>query len=406
MAAPAQVAHDAQCAGGDCKCHLSADDDWDFPAPGTGPKWEWLEDIDNTPLWMTDLPSDISSNEALAALQTLKLPDSPDEAAEYWKEHGNFEFKKGKAGLQEALRCYTQAVECNASDPLKRATYLINRAAANLALENYGRTASDCKKALELNPSSTKAAYRGAKACNALEKWEEAQWFAKAGIKADPTSKELKTELRVAEIALQKQRIRERDAARRKEEEQREKAMWAEKYESRNIVLGSTIYESQKQYSEEGCKVQELGEELVWPALFLYEEYMQSDAVQAFRETDTLFDHLDVMFGEGVPPAHWDVDRKYKACDLEVHVLMSSDPLKHKTKQRVWPSGVPKLKGATIREIPGHSHFAWVQFPLETQLATILAHPNYEVPGFPVFHVVVKGSAFRDEFLARCQLAG
>lgn len=48
-------------------------------------------------------------------------------------------------------------------------------------VENYGKVVNDCREAVKLNPKNVKAYYRGAKAANALEKYEEALKFCEGG---------------------------------------------------------------------------------------------------------------------------------------------------------------------------------------------------------------------------------
>ena len=50
---------------------------------------------------------------------------------------------------------------------------------------------------------------------------------------------------------------------------------------------------------------------LVWPVLFLYPEFGETDFIEEFRETDRFLDHLEVMFGAGVERPAWDVENRY-----------------------------------------------------------------------------------------------
>uniref|UniRef100_A0A8C7X0S9 Cns1/TTC4 wheel domain-containing protein n=1 Tax=Oryzias sinensis TaxID=183150 RepID=A0A8C7X0S9_9TELE len=56
---------------------------------------------------------------------------------------------------------------------------------------------------------------------------------------------------------------------------------------------------------------------LHWPVLFLYPEHQQSDFISAFCENHCFRDHLNVMFGEELPP--WDTDRKYAPQNLQLY---------------------------------------------------------------------------------------
>jgi Cns1/TTC4 Wheel domain len=39
---------------------------------------------------------------------------------------------------------------------------------------------------------------------------------------------------------------------------------------------------------------------VVWPAMLIYPESMQNDAIEAFHEHHALSDHLDAMFGKSL----------------------------------------------------------------------------------------------------------
>ncbi|XP_024883055.1 protein unc-45 homolog B-like [Temnothorax curvispinosus] len=104
--------------------------------------------------------------------------------AQEWKEKGNEEFNKGN--WSEALSDYTNAlnlVENNA----EKTVYYKNRAAAYLKLNDYENALEDCDSALKI--CCNKALYRRCQALEALERFEEAHWYAEIIISSDPNNK-------------------------------------------------------------------------------------------------------------------------------------------------------------------------------------------------------------------------
>ena len=53
---------------------------------------------------------------------------------------------------------------------------------------------------------------------------------------------------------------------------------------------------------------------LVWPVLFLYPEFGETDFIEKFRENDLFWSHLEIMFGAGAARPPWDKDNKSVLC--------------------------------------------------------------------------------------------
>ena len=58
------------------------------------------------------------------------------------------------------------------------------------------------------------------------------------------------------------------------------------------------------------------GGSLVWPVLFLYPEFGQTDLVEAFGEDQTFEVHIEAMLGDERPP--WDTRGQYTPPNVEV----------------------------------------------------------------------------------------
>ncbi|KAF2785994.1 TPR-like protein [Melanomma pulvis-pyrius CBS 109.77] len=121
---------------------------------------------------------------------------------ERMKEDGNAAFKAGR--YQEAVDTYTKALEVDPTNKNTNSKILQNRALCQTRLKNYGPAISDCDKALELDPSYTKARKTRAKALGESGNWEEATREYKAMQEANPAEPGIAKEIRNAELELKK----------------------------------------------------------------------------------------------------------------------------------------------------------------------------------------------------------
>lgn len=121
---------------------------------------------------------------------------------ERMKQDGNASFKAGR--FQEAVDTYTQALEVDPSNKNTNSKILQNRALCNSRLKQWKAAIRDCDKALELDPSYTKARKTRAKALGESGNWEEAVRDLKAMHEANPSEPGLAKEIRDAELELKK----------------------------------------------------------------------------------------------------------------------------------------------------------------------------------------------------------
>lgn len=162
------------------------------------------------------------------------------------------------------------------------------------------------------------------------------------------------------------------------EETKRKVAVLTPQFKTRGISMGRPLVDTQGQYTDE-VFVDEYGA-LHWPVLFLYPQYNQSDYIRDFHEQHTFKDHLAVMFEE-IPI--WDGEAVYTLSNLEIYtevgVVQPLDPTP--TKQNI------KKR--------------WIKVRQTTSLQTVLSHPDYVVPHFPVFYVISSASVFKNTFLTQ-----
>ncbi|KAJ2054044.1 HSP70/90 co-chaperone [Coemansia sp. RSA 376] len=363
------------------------------PAPSTVTQDErtkqLLEDLEKIPLFMTHLPDSDEPNLAVEALKSLASDEPPLEVATNLKTEGNDCFKRGK--FTEAAQYYTKALEYDHDDKSLKVSLLINRAAANLELQNYGMVLHDCADALRIRPNTVKALFRSAKACIALEKFEEATECCKWGLSIEPDNKELAAlQLQVDQaIARHERRIKEREERKRQKDLIREQIKQA--IEIRSDLVFDTSSDKKKRTEDEDLAVvsypwendsarqveldQHTGH-LLWPVFFLYPESKESDFVEKFDESLTLRDMLQEVLAE---PPRWD-DRqrpKYTLDNVDTYFLS--------------------------RPVGGFDEDErLVKVSMDARLGVILNNEKYIIrDGIPSFVVLPRNDPFTTQFIDR-----
>eukprot|EP00050_Salpingoeca_kvevrii_P020250 m.96353 g.96353 ORF g.96353 m.96353 type:complete len:394 (+) comp8788_c0_seq1:97-1278(+) len=343
----------------------------------------WEEELEKMPIFMTKTPTpeEVAANPHLAALHDLIQDSTPHELAVYAKTHGNAAMAKAKAATAKKLRDseyhnaidrYTEGIELGdkLEDKELLSVLFSNRAAVNLQLGNNRKVILDCMDAISTNSKNIKAYYRAAQACAKLKRFAEAIQWCDDGLVVEPTNAAL-SQLRTATVkdqsAAQKlQRKREREI--RKQEKAEKKLSDAIKL--RNITLDGPIEETPT-----GAIVHfDENDLLVWPVIFLYPEFQQTDFIADFHEGTSFMDHFNVMFPEEGPYAEWDTEHAYRASKLAIYYEIETGAL-HNFQVKVDPS---------------------------TMLLDVLRQDKFVVKsGTPNFHIVVAGSPFEKRYLER-----
>lgn len=110
---------------------------------------------------------------------------------------------------------------------------------------------------------------------------------------------------------------------------------------------------------------------LVWPVLFLYPEFGDTDFIEAFHEDEVFGDHLEAMFGAGVERPPWDQEGRYRPDTVGLY---------YEDEKR------SKL----------------VRFDARRSLREVVGDERYLVKGgTPGFIVMVEGSEFHKDFLKK-----
>lgn len=121
---------------------------------------------------------------------------------ERMKEEGNTAFKSGR--FQEAIDTYGKALEVDPANKLTNSKILQNRALCHTKQKSWSAAITDCDKALELDPSYTKARKTRAKALGESGNWQEAVRELKAIQEENPSEPNIAKDIRNAELEEKK----------------------------------------------------------------------------------------------------------------------------------------------------------------------------------------------------------
>ncbi|KAG9007850.1 hypothetical protein FRB90_009205 [Tulasnella sp. 427] len=310
-----------------------------LPRPEPRPAGISLADLDSIPLFMRHLPEDDGSNNiALEALQSLVYEGSPDEQARRFKDQGN-EYFRGKR-FREASAYYTQGINVNPSDPIIQEALLLNRAACNLELKNFGMVLRDTSAGLMINPQSPKAYFRASAALVSLERYIEALDVCHRCLAFDPQNTSVRQQ-RDKIIGLKEaheQKEIERQERLRKDREERR--VMAAAFQALNLVvlpLSSNEAPSQWQphFDPAFSGLRTSVTPILFPVFLGYPQYNQSDLITSFDPSATFSSHLVTMFPPtpGAPPLQgfgarptakgpdWDVTGEYTTSNLSIYAI-------------------------------------------------------------------------------------
>merc|ERR1712212_1180338 len=128
-----------------------------------------------------------NTRHTMGRIEDVLSPQEELTEANKLKDAGNAAFKK--ENLDDALECYTKAIDTVTEDTKEKAVFFKNRAAVYLKLEEYDNVVFDCNRALELQPNDAKALFRRCQASEALGKIDVAYADAKLVHNLDPKNK-------------------------------------------------------------------------------------------------------------------------------------------------------------------------------------------------------------------------
>lgn len=295
-----------------------------------------LTEMNRMPLFMTTLDETDGQggeNMELEALKALAYEGTRAEVAQNFREQGNDMAKvkrwadakdyydkaltalRGPRQEQELAEITDEAAELDKEKAIAEVCY-VNRALCNLELKNYRSCNADCAAALRLNPANVKAWYRSASACLALDKLNEAADACSRGLEVDATNSALKllaekTVKRKDHLATVEKQRREREERRRAEEKTLALAL-----KERGIKARSTDAKPDMEDAEMKLESPlDMHSTLIVPVVLLYSVDLQSDLIKAFKEEETLAQHLEYIL-----PLPWDGNAEYQLEKLDCYI--------------------------------------------------------------------------------------
>ena len=307
----------------------------------------WEQDFDSHPLFMQSRPEDPANLPPLVeAMRQLKYDaeeNSADELAERYKREGNENFRLKK--YRWAVDNYTAGIQAKPQDQELASSLFGNRAAAHLRLGNNRSALADSRESVQRNKGNSKSVVRVADCLLRLQDYRSCiDYCHKHVLDHAP----LESFLREAQRRLQQQereaQIKQRDC---EAEAQHREALTRLVTQERGIDTRCDLFHSghpaaaqhHVQLSEEG--------HLVWPVIFVYPEYSQTDFIQFFDEESTFRQQLLALFGDEDSRPAWDTDRKYQVDRLRIAFPRFDDPSRL----------VPVAPEATLRSVLSSSDF-------------------------------------------------
>ncbi|XP_015786325.1 tetratricopeptide repeat protein 4 [Tetranychus urticae] len=275
---------------------------------------KWEQQMEEHPLFMTKSPEGELPPlvEAIAQVKYDEEMDNKRELAQNYKDDGNenFRFKK----YRWAIDCYTKALDCKIDDSEFNSVLCNNRASAHYHLGNFRSSMQDALQAVKYKADNKKAVLRAVECMMKLEKYQQCIDFCQnSNFKSELNSfiTKAQDELKRIERDLRKQQAEERRIKAKQEEILKAVAERKINYQGSLFTASHPAAEGHQVY------LNNLGQ-LVWPVLFVYPEYGQTDFIESFNENDSFTDHLKLMFPLDENHPNWDIERKYKTDDLKI----------------------------------------------------------------------------------------
>jgi len=306
----------------------------------------WEKEMESHPLFASnDTLLEQAAKDELSPLmkgmQDLKYSpeeNTSEELAKNYKEDGNFQFKMKKYRL--SIAAYTEGIKCKSEDTMINVQLITNRAAAQYHLGNYRSSFNDCALAIKLKEDHFKAIKRGAQCCYQLKRFSDCIKWSKKALELEANDNEIQT---ILEKSTQELKEAERNARReltRKNKKNKAdlkllNGLRSREIKLKDIDLNKISLENEEQVAEVIVKLtpilpaafkqkvhfsSEAENTLIWPVLFMYPEYGETDLIEEFEESGQTFsDHLQAMFGHGIERPNWDISNKYHPERLKVY---------------------------------------------------------------------------------------
>jgi len=254
----------------------------------------------------------------------------------------------------------------------------VGRAKLNLLRAQFGKAKEDCLDAIRYNENDEQCWFILARSRMFVEKYDECLAYTNKALEKFPLSGKLNDLKQKAQKAWDAEVARVRKIELIHEAKSDKMMEVYRAIRAQGIKLGKKILDF-PEIADFHVKLDKR-RKLHFPVLILYPEYHVTDFIQDFLEDDRLAENLRPIFEDQAP---WDEDGAYRMDTIEVY--FEADQTKCLDKKEE-----PKNK----------SNKKYIKCGINQTLISILKHPNFIVPQFPVLHIISKEhDDFRDCFL-------
>lgn len=359
------------------------------------------DNADLPALFWDSMPDNAEEHPDYIAMKALEEESTPEERAENFKQQGNNKLRvglksKNRLLLREAVEAYTKGLALKCSDTQLNLALHNNRAHVHSLLGNWRSALQDSQAALQLEPASIKAVFRGARAALKLGQWDVCGQLLQQGLALEPEAAEL---LQIQqELAASRKQHEDQQAA---QAAAREAALAPSRKLAAAIVLkGYRLTLPEVHVGSKQPYVDKQGA-LHWPVMLLYPETGQQDVIEDWHEEDLVAEHLDVMFGPDAPSIDWDTAGEYSRQRVQLYYLSNAgQPLKQDqlvdALHGKWPERDPQAGPKRY----GSSSSHWVPVDESLSLRQVLLAPDHVIPGVPLFWVLARDTQYQARFLA------
>ncbi|WIA28095.1 hypothetical protein OEZ86_010677 [Tetradesmus obliquus] len=402
------------------------------------------DNADLPALFWDSMPDNAEEHPDYIAMKALEEESTPEERAENFKQQGNNKLRvglksKNRLLLREAVEAYTKGLALKCSDTQLNLALHNNRAHVHSLLGNWRSALQDSQAALQLEPASIKAVFRGARAALKLGQWDVCGQLLQQGLALEPEAAEL---LQIQQVSWQGRasyrvvqqvskwdswgqllqqglelepeaaellQIQQELAASRKQHEDQQAAQAAareaalapsRKLAAAIVLKGYRLTLPEVHVGSKQPYVDKQGA-LHWPVMLLYPETGQQDVIEDWHEEDLVAEHLDVMFGPDAPSIDWDTAGEYSRQRVQLYYLSNAgQPLKQDqlvdALHGKWPERDPQAGPKRY----GSSSSHWVPVDESLSLQQVLLAPDHVIPGVPLFWVLARDTQYQARFLA------
>uniref|UniRef100_A0A383V5T9 Cns1/TTC4 wheel domain-containing protein n=1 Tax=Tetradesmus obliquus TaxID=3088 RepID=A0A383V5T9_TETOB len=359
------------------------------------------DNADLPALFWDSMPDNAEEHPDYIAMKALEEESTPEERAENFKQQGNNKLRvglksKNRLLLREAVEAYTKGLALKCSDTQLNLALHNNRAHVHSLLGNWRSALQDSLAALQLEPASIKAVFRGARAALKLGQWDVCGQLLQQGLALEPEAAEL---LQIQqELAASRKQHEDQQAA---QAAAREAALAPSRKLAAAIVLkGYRLTLPEVHVGSKQPYVDKQGA-LHWPVMLLYPETGQQDVIEDWHEEDLVAEHLDVMFGPDAPSIDWDTAGEYSRQRVQLYYLSNAgQPLEQDqlvgALHGKWPERDPQAGPKRY----GSSSSHWVPVDESLSLRQVLLAPDHVIPGVPLFWVLARDTQYQARFLA------